>query len=467
MGTGNGCKYFVNRIVCDMAEKQKIKKMKMVSPSGQKQKAEKKSPLNGSSVGGAALREWEQMVVNPGGFQAVRTPSMSPFTGAVRTFTRVLTIPSKGVNSAFDFTLRPKLFETLSVMNTNVLALPATWKFDGHKALLVDPNTKLNGIPCVGGGMTIYNTALNPNTVLGEMESTYDPIGKVIYFPISHLNIATSTSIKISQCNAQFWHLYYLTGGGVWTYVNRQFIEQSLTLVGVVAVGIAILLDGGTNVPRIEMTPLVGPVPQIASANIGALFDTQAVDLSKVSTYRVTAMSALTTYSGNMFNDGGVLACARTRADHLYEDAAYTSLSKLVDHAYHGSMKDGCYAWWLPYSLEEMEFVPPRSDLWDTELKVAGIFTDAAGQVQVTVTAVVEFYSPLQIFEHNIGPPLTDEFIRAYHALDRLPACTCNPLHTEILQGIVSGLKKGARATGSFLLDNPQVLLKILSAMMV
>jgi hypothetical protein len=192
-------------------------------------------------------------------------------------------------------------------------------------------------------------------------------------------------------------------------------------------------------------------------------FTTDAVTLSQVATYRVTALSVLATFTGNQFNDGGVIAAARTRAGYFYPGQPYESLTRLTDHRYYGKAKEGAYAWWLPYSLQELNFKRPFTSQDETELRIAGIFDDTDGQLQITVSMVVEFYSPLQIFEHKPGPSLTDAFQAAYHAMDTFPAATCNPAHTKILKGILGKAADGARGAAKIMLSHPELLAALLA----
>jgi hypothetical protein len=176
-------------------------------------------------------------------------------------------------------------------------------------------------------------------------------------------------------------------------------------------------------------------------------------------------MSVLASFTGNQFNDGGVIAAARTRASYTFTGQPYESLTQLQDHSYNGPIKTGAYAWWLPYSIEELEFRDFFEQTLGTELRMAGIFEDAAGQLKISLAMTVEFYSPLQIFEHEPGPPLTDAFIQAYHALDHFPACTCNPSHSNILKGILSRAAKAAKGGGNFLLKHPEIVTALFAAL--
>jgi len=174
------------------------------------------------------------------------------------------------------------------------------------------------------------------------------------------------------------------------------------------------------------------------------------------------ALSILATYSGDFLNNGGVIVGARTQPRYSTNDVPYNAITKLQDHKYQGAMVEGVHGWWLPYSYEEMDY---RIDLLGnseaTALRVAGQFANANGALVITLNAVVEFYSPLQIFGHSPGPFSSDEYLELLHTMDRLPAFTCNPNHREIFGQLWDKAVGFTRSGVKYLVEHPEVAAKI------
>jgi hypothetical protein len=418
------------------------------------------------------LKSWEEMVVNPTDSIPVRTPSSSPYTGAVRTFVRTVAVSSNGPADRFSMVVRPNIQNTLSIALDNEVVLPASWELITPSANFYAGNRHDNYIPLFGD-LAVYDTT-PPSVQIGEFHNSFDSIAG---FPFWEINSPVGNEINIIVGTNAVEVALYRRGRltGTWTKQSSLLTSKGYVtfIVPAVAAGPS---DGISGYAIMTSTPLThevkpsiaflsqgGPTPTLGENACYDLFQTDAITLGRVSSYRVTALSVLASYSGNQFNDGGVIAAARVRSNFCYEGAHYESLTALQDHSYKGPIKLGAYAWWLPYSIDELEFRHPFDVDHGTDLRIAGIFEDDAGQLQVSIAMTVEFYSPLQIFEHEPGPALDDSFVRAYHSLDHFPAATCNPKHTEILKSILKSAAKGAKGAGSFLLNNPQMALSLLS----
>lgn len=189
------------------------------------------------------------------------------------------------------------------------------------------------------------------------------------------------------------------------------------------------------------------------------LFTTDAISLSKVHMYRCTAMSLLIQNVSNALQKGGPIAIARTQPGFQYRGgqlAEFGDLSALQDHSYRGSLELGGYAWWLPSDVEEMEFRSIHDRRVETQLRAAGVFADPLASLMITCVMTIEFYSPLQIFEHEIGPPLTDDFMAIYHLLNLVPAAMCNPEHKDTLSKVLGFGKKVGRKAFDWVVNNPE-----------
>jgi hypothetical protein len=404
---------------------------------------------------------WEKMVANPLAHPPVRTPSVAPFTGAVRTFVRTLELTRASLGrDEFDIIVDPGLQSTIKLPATSVLSLPVDYTMDGGSAWR--PTVDIHqGAAIMAGTMDIYSDA-DPTTILGVNTTAYDPsFGNFI-----DMN-GTTTSPMRAQINGHASkYVCWLRIGGVWLE-NVTSVGGLLVIVPTAAFdGVAFGIIGAAdyNGYSVIINPGAGAstVPSLDQLNTYDAFTTDAITVGRLSEYRVTAASLLCTYSGNMFNNGGVIAAARTRDGYYYTGSAYNSLTQLQDHSYRGALKDGAYVWWLPYDLHELDFKSPFSPVGETQMRVAGEFSDDSGSLQITLVMTMEFYSPLQIFEHEVGPPLTDEFIRAYHRMDSLPAATCNPSHEDILN-VVKSAGRGVQGAAKFFAGHPELAVMLLA----
>jgi hypothetical protein len=400
------------------------------------------------------LEGWKNMVVNPGEHPPVRTPSISPFTGAVRTFTRTINLASTGVNDEFAVVVKPNLDNNISFPTEAVLAAGWDGVYDIGSAAVSDESVTFSAY-----AKSIYSAGgtINVNTPTEQVvvNPVKDEAIDLYYFPVA----------IPSNCDIYFKQDAYMGVGvrnaltKVWTEIIPVVTTAPSTATlwnsaGVTYDGLCFYTTDNEKYNEVTLSDAGGGLayPTLAKNTFGT-FSSQAVTLSKVSKYRVVSMSALATYSGNMFNDGGVMSAARTRAGWIPTEDYYQSLTQLQDHAYRGPLKDGCYVWWLPYDLKELEFRSPNSDLDGTALRFAGRFGDDSGALSVTLTMVVEFYSPLQIFEHEVGPPRDDQFTYLFHELDALPAATCNPAHGFIAQGKKATAQAARNAARPFVAD--------------
>jgi hypothetical protein len=407
------------------------------------------------------IKEWQSMIVAPSSNFPVRTPSLSPYTGAVRTFVRTFSLQSKGVNDPFSIIFQPNAKNSLAISAASAHVLdPAGWTLSDGSGIQIDefaPGS--NGFASLYGSLDILD---NSSVNVGEYYDSVDPSGVHIY----ELAGDPTTTIQAHYSGSGATFSCYAKVVGVWTWVATSSILSTVAsvLIGPIAGGFTALYFTVSNATKangngLSLLPIAGTDPILQLSSSYDLFSTDAVQLGRVSTFRVTAASVLASFSGNELENGGTIAAARTRKGYVYDETdPYTALTKLQDHSYRGVLKLGAYVWWLPYDLEEMDPRPPHHSQNGTELHLAGHFDDANGSLEVTLCMTVEFYSPLQIFEHQPGPPLDDNFVRAYHALDVAEAATCNPKHGSILKKSISKVGKAAKGTSKFLLDNPELL---------
>lgn len=418
-----------------------------------RQKRQDANVSSAASASGYRLQDWRQMVLNPEESRAVRTPSVSPFTGAALTFVRTFTTASKGVDSPFSMIMSANLRDNIWLPGNYDPVVNQLYKLDGEDYY---------GSPGQVGGVEQFSLGGHLGFIAADskqysLESQLDPAGVAIYEIVTSgptyfdANVGAEVGVWFRDTNGVWVNLVPPTSSARTSVMfNTSALPGGIfTAVSITGDEAKLKADDATFSIKQTPTPAGGGADAaLTMGNHFQLFTSQAETLSQVKSYRITAMSLMASYSGNMFNNGGVIACARTRAGYLYGNDPYQSLTELQDHAYKGPLKDGAYVWWLPYDLKELEFRKPGTTLNGTELRVAGKFGDASGNLQVTVAMTVEFYSPLQIFPHEAGPPRTDAFTHTFHEMDRLPAATCNPLHTLIGKGkeaVATAVKQSAQ----------------------
>jgi len=422
------------------------------------------------------------MVCNPGENAPVRTPTINPFTGAVRSFTRSFTYsPPDAENLDFCFALNPSLQHTLLINSTDENGYPgAQWSL----LTQIIHNYEQSGYIAVGGSSLVQNPELPPlpskHIEPVKAGPTDEQPSKV---PVEWTATAVSSTFTFSTNSQRAIEVvaYLQDGAGPvtptsWGYV---YMRRQLTVIVADPLPSSVKVRGFSYREPTEM-PSIGAtqtgIEIVVTVNSGVwelsntfdLFDTPALELAegRISAYRVTAMSLLVSNASSDLTNGGIFAAARAKPGwHPGAiENAYEAITSLQDHSYRGPLRDGCFVWWLPTDIHEMDLVPFGSTIPDpTRLWVAGTCESPAAVLQLTVTINFEFGSSSQIFEHEVGPPLTDEFIRAYHMLDALPAAVCNPKHGEVLKTIVKRTGAVAKKMGRYLAENPELLLSLLA----
>lgn len=422
----------------------------------------KKQPFEASEE---YLKSLSEMIINPAECtEIVRSPADFAMVGDVKCFTRTFQLKATdladGVN--FSMTMSPSIQNFFSVSTSAALtsAVGLRGNSDGLSA------TDLLSDHFLGGSIDFW-PVLNPTSPATTRISSQNHAGKIGFRitggpgDILEMSFApaytTVLTVWFFDINTNTW----LNMGTYFTDKNSAPWVPYTVPLGVNLEGIAIQCSAGIPSCSFDIRTTPGcTVP--GDVHNHSLYSSDAVLLGRVERYRVTAMSMKVTYSGDFLNNGGVIVASRTQPTYVENDKPYDALTKLQDHKYQGAMVQGAYVWWLPYSYEEMDYrsvgVSPAKA---TQLRVAGEFANANGAVVVTLTCVVEFYSPLQIFCHEPGPFSSDQYLELLHALDRIPAATCNPSHSELFSSLWEKGVSAARSGVQFLLEHPEIALKL------
>lgn len=436
-------------------------KAKSVQMKKGQNRVSKKLPYEASKEYLAAL---SAMLINPAECdEIVRSPADFAMVGDVKCFTRTFQLKASDLvdQSNFAMTISPSIvnFFSLSAAGPFAPGVPFRGASDG-----LSPN-QIGGEFDLGGRIDLY-PVINPVDVPTSTVSSQAYQGKTAF----HVNAGAGEILEIGLSADQpalFTTWFHDQVTNAWLNMGTLMSEFGTFFVPFTVPG-GVVLDAfsiqcgaqvGSVAANFRFTPGF-TIPQ--DVHTQTLYSSDAVLLGRVERYRVTALSVLATYSGDFLNNGGVIASARTQPKYAFNDVPYDALTKLQDHKYQGPMVDGAYAWWLPYSYEEMDYrTDPLASASATQLRVAGQFANANGALQITVCAVVEFYSPLQIFSHEPGPFSSDEYLELLHALDRIPAATCNPGHREVFSALWDKGVSLARSGVGYLIEHPEMIAKI------
>lgn len=164
---------------------------------------------------------------------------------------------------------------------------------------------------------------------------------------------------------------------------------------------------------------------------------------------RVVSMSILATNTSPEIANGGNINVGRVPSNFSPHGSISASLSNLPENRrYQGPASQGGYVFWMPSQFDEFEVDTidrVHTNLMDADflvLQVSGwnppVGTTASFRIHFDW--IVEFYTPNQLFEKVLTPPITTEFRDLYHAMLQMPAATCNPGHFDLLK---KGLKEG------------------------
>lgn len=427
----------------------------------------------------ASLVPLVDMLMAPSTSPAVRTPSQSPFTGAVRTFVDTFEITSTEDDSHFSLVAHPTLEHTLSVnLSSDVVSIPDVWAFMPTRNIvsfyeytggfIVEQETAICDAGNTGHAMRAVGEApmARASDNLPYFPCVFDALAKIIV----RVNIVGTGGIQPTKC-----FLYSHSAAKDWSSLGTFSPEVNLdvTLAADGCDGLRFVTNGTCNCEFVIQPKDATVHAALPSDTSHDLFTLQSTELAHLSEYRVTSLSLLASYAGDEFSDGGVIAAARTRPNFSMQASnAYEALTRLQDHVYRGPLKLGAYTWWLPNSIEELDFRARNESPPTTDLRIAGTLAKKSATLQITVSMVVEFYSPLQIFEHLPGVPMDDNYQLLIHYLNTVPAATCNPGHLDNLKKTLQSIaksgshhvKRGVSRGVDYLIAHPELLAKALAS---
>lgn len=402
-----------------------------------------------------------RQVANPGAQDPKPLPCFSPFSGASRHFRRVFTLTQTASHN-FGFVVRPSITDFVAIG-------------DGSAATGQNTNMK------PGEGASVSLAKMSPGDV--TVAALYD-INNAYKNQLAILHPDTAVGLDgvcqhfATYANAPVTLTVRAAGsagcrGTVRQYASNVLVkEQPFVNMGSYAFSLAAAtattIQYIVNAGWINWSAVPSGNDLVTSdLNIGhmSVVSDKWIDRGDVARWRVSAFSVLVSYRGNMLEGAGNIASALCRGVPAVNetDTLYQALAKLPEKSYRGPLMNGTYAFWVPQDLTEMDFSPGDDILGEeTGIWVAGNIGDPQGVLEVTIDMVVEFYSPLQLFEKRVFPMMDDACLAAYHYLSVVNPCMCNPTHLEDVGRMIrQGLKKAsgkAADMAKFAASNPAFL---------
>ncbi len=391
-----------------------------------------------------------QMMIAPGKGELVKAPTFSAAKGATRRFTRTFTLAPGVAGSKFGVRVQPAL--------RNFVHYSAK-----DETIVTGPSLMVSGIAFTSGAIVTYTNITTMSEYITETIGA--DVNGQIQIPWQSTSVGSPGNVSVINAGSKPVRVYWATKGtvtdsGITTTNLGPYGDYSgATLApgaGDVA-GIMLKVDSADEGVYFKFTDTAATsINQTSTAM--SLIEDEWLDLGQVERYRVSACSVLATYRGNLLEGAGVIAALRTANRWIPRGVdLYSSICSVPEDRYKGPLHQGAYVWWLPYDGDELDFRPPRETVPEGNcLYIAGQIDDPQGALEVTVDMVVDFYSPLQIFERKIFPPMTDEYHQMLHYLSTLESATCNPKHLDTLKKVIRGAGQAAYAGASWLVAHPE-----------
>lgn len=424
----------------------------------------KKTPLPGSNQ----VDKWVSMLADPYGCTSVvRSPSACPSLGSKARIVHTEKIVAGDLNNGnFAVIARPSTIDPL-VLAKKEARLPAI----GFTKTFGEPFSLAfnKGDHALSGYMTYKNSSGGSRLVSDK------DVGGQRCFTIDRDSTNVTTVTFVLDPSEKPINIRYGYYNALWTYGS---IYRALPGVPVILPGSSTL--DSTNVFLTDASGTLTPaehtikgllytedtlaaVPEsTSSSGLTSFVNPNLVDVAHVSNCRITAMSILCTNTAAATEDGGLLVSACTRQSL---PASSGSIVDLMDNTMklpetnrwqRSIVSDGAYAFYVPDDLESYEPHDYSSyNFHDNCVYVAGTMDPANGSVNVTVTWIVEFYTPVQLFERSVGPAWHDDYEIALRVLQMGRLASQNDAHESLTKRVASNVKRVLK----WAFDNKEALL--------
>lgn len=419
-----------------------------------------------------ALSQEASQFMNPLDSNVVRMPTLSPFRGAARKFTRVYTI-TKPVGFGdgpcpFGLIIRPTVESYIWYATGEGLA--------GSRIMTAGEDNYLF-IPEIGhsSGQTLLEYKPSNAIARALIPITLDPHGTVV---IPYLTGAAAANLVITTASSEAGlhktRVETSVDGGItwvqqWLASENQSTQRTIVLAPLTSYLVRYTVLSGRAGMRSTVSAANVTMNLVADpSRYMSLVDSHWLESARVSRIRVSSMSAKCSYTGNLLEGAGVIGTALMSGPLDVENAenVYQAISRLPNNSYHGSILDGTYCYWYPTDLEEMDFLEDFEDPGLTSIWIGGVMNGPEGDVamELTITSIVDFYSPLQIFEREAFPIVDEEFRRLLLLLAEVNPASCNPKHLDKVKKSIAKLFSKVEAARGFIDSHPEIKSAMVSA---
>ncbi len=372
------------------------------------------------------------------------SPCTPPASVCVRHFKRHVTY-DQASHSSLRILMNPNLFMpsfASSSTNKNVpalglgpVAVSGTWKFD-----------PVTGANSVKGDARV--SADDGSNALFQSVAITDSAAAVRYGynltpgAAQQVNVFIVDKTPKSGQTNHFRFAYKLAGGawtGITDFISTENQQKSINFaLPLNAVAFVMHTDAAETGPVADVkitfanTQFVG----IAANLFNKSFEEQAVD-NEISIGRVTQMSCLITNTSSALQNGGTISLGRVPAHFdIFSPEPHEAISKLdYLRVYSGPLSNGGYMYWHPVQDEEIRLndINQMSEIYQGSEKLFAYLDGwpPGASVRVTYRWTVEFYSPKQLFEKILTPPMSPAYNSILYALSMMPSATENPSHIE------------------------------------
>jgi len=173
-----------------------------------------------------------------------------------------------------------------------------------------------------------------------------------------------------------------------------------------------------------------------------------------VTSGRVLSMSILATNTTPMLQKGGNINAGRVPTDFdAFDNIAGNMASLPESRRYQSTAETGAYVFWIPQDLDEYEIndvQSKRESYRAADYLLVNVQWPAgagtAGSFKLHFDWMVEFYTPNQLFEKVLPPPVTTEMENILFVLNQVGAATCNPEHGEKFREVLDSLVSKGKA---------------------
>lgn len=423
--------------------------------------------LNASSRSGqnAALAQYARQFLLPvdvGGAKPLSvSPSNYPSQVCVRHIHKVVDVSSATHAGGFSTIMNPNLMAPGFVSNSGAVTMPPAGP--GPVALScqgVSYDPVLPTFTYMPGIKVMDSVSEQIFTTTPIADSALDLKSGLVMTPSAASNGTFSVlNTGPDLCKFEIWYKVAL---GAWTIISTNTLasgqdKTTTFLIPLNANSLGFSFASGSKSSRISLKIAIDAkqFSALAVDSIGPAFDRFILD-NELSMGRVISMSILATNTSPDLANGGTINAGRVpRSFHPFTQIAANLAALPENRRWQGPASTGAYVTWMPSQFDEYEIdnlASKQLQLSEAEYLIVNVQgwnppAGATSSFRLQFDWIVEFYTPNQLFEKVLTPPMSREFEVLFHILLSMPAATCNPGHVDALRNLVrKGVEYGKGA---------------------